>query len=85
VFGLALCSSHSNKNIIFGQYLALTPSHHQKNYAFVLPDGKILAFGKATVGTNKSEGLEGFGVTSDEKSNYPKLWRNGRIYEPQAN
>jgi hypothetical protein len=78
VFGQALCSSHRDKNIIFGQYLALTPSHNQKNYAFVLPNGRIIAYGKKTHGI--TTGLKEFGVVNDEKSNYHKLWVDRNIY-----
>ena len=50
LFGQVLASFGPTEKNITGVYTALTPMHPQKNYAFVLPDGQILAWGKKTAG-----------------------------------
>jgi len=63
---------------ITGNYLPLTPMHENKNNAYVLSNGTILAYGKATTGTSTGAGLSGYGVTSGNF--YGELYRNRRIY-----
>ena len=63
---------------ITGNYLPLTPMHDNKNNAYVLADGTILAFGKSTTGTSSGAGLSGYGVTTGNF--YGELYRNRNIY-----
>ncbi|NBT79925.1 MAG: hypothetical protein EBT04_16080 [Betaproteobacteria bacterium] len=58
----------------YGDYLELTPAHEQKNRAFVLPNGTIMAWSKPSGGGDLT-GLGAKGV-----NNYNKLWAQRKIY-----
>ena len=77
-FGYALATHETNETIITGWYHALTPNHMNKNNAFILPDGRIIAFGKATTGTSSGLGLSAFGATGT--NSYEDMYRVRRIY-----
>lgn len=78
VFGRALAKLGPNKKTLHGMYIPLTPEHKLKNFAFVVPSGKILAWGKKTHGTNLSEGLANLGATG--VNSYADLYRARKIY-----
>ena len=74
VLGEALASFRAQPDCVFGDHLELTPSHSDKNRAFVLPDGKILAFTKRAEGGD----LEALGASG--VNNYNVLWRARKFY-----
>jgi mannosyltransferase OCH1-like enzyme len=76
LLGEALAANRANPNHLFGDYLALTPNHKQKNRAFVLPDGTILAWSKPASGGDLTE-LGAKGV-----NNYNELWKAREVYAP---
>ena len=78
VFGRALAKLGPNKKTFHGMYIPLTPNHKIKNFACVLPSGKILAWGKKTHGTSSSNGLAHFGATG--VNSYLDLYRSRKIY-----
>jgi hypothetical protein len=81
VLGRALAIHGPDRGIITGWYHQLTPMHQIKNLAYILPVGKILAFGKATAGTRNGLGLEAYG---DKGTNsYEEMYRNRDIYIPE--
>jgi len=74
LLGAALASNGGNVNFIYGDYLELTPTHQQKNRAFVLPDGTIMAWSKPASGGDLTEmGAKGV-------NNYNELWAARQIY-----
>lgn len=78
VLGRALAIAGPDNATITGMYLPLTPQHAQKNFAFVLPDGRILAWGKKTHGTPLGDGLAHYGATGT--NSYTELYKNRMIY-----
>lgn len=75
LLGKALAVNGSQSDFIYGDYLELTPTHEQKNRAFVLPDGTIMAWSKPSGGGDLS-GLGAKGV-----NNYNEMWAAKRIYD----
>ena len=78
LLGRALAKIGPTKRTLNGMFLPLTPQHHFKNFANVLPDGKILAWGKKTFGTNLSDGLDSFGTKGT--NSYRSLYNARKIY-----
>jgi hypothetical protein len=78
LFGKMLALYAREEDGFVGDYLQLTPCHPRKNMAFVLPDGRILAFGKVTAGSTQSTGLEAFGAAGT--NSYPQLWAAREVY-----
>lgn len=74
LLGKALASNGSQSDFVYGDYLELTPTHEQKNRAFVLPDGTIMAWSKPSGGGDLT-GLGAKGV-----NNYNELWAQRKIY-----
>ena len=74
LLGKALAINGSQANFIYGDYLELTPTHGQKNRAFVLPDGTIMAWSKPAGGGDLT-GLGAKGV-----NNYNQLWKERKVY-----
>lgn len=74
LLGEALAANRAHPHHVFGDYLELTPAHQQKNRAFVLPDGTILAWGKRAAGGD----LSALGVRGG--NNYNELWQARQIY-----
>ena len=74
LFGQALAMQQSQADVIYGDYLELTPAHEQKNRAFVLPNGTILAWGKPAGGGDLTA-LGASGV-----NNYNDLWSQREVY-----
>ena len=75
LLGKALASNGSQADFIYGDYLELTPTHEQKNRAFVLPDGTIMAWSKPAGGGD----LTGLGAKS--VNNYNEMWASRTVYE----
>ena len=75
LLGKALAANGSQSNFVYGDYLELTPTHEQKNRAFVLPDGTIMAWSKPSGGGDLSAlGAQG-------TNNYNQLWHTQQIYD----
>jgi len=74
LLGKALAANGSQANFVYGDYLELTPTHDQKNRAFVLPDGTIMAWSKPAGGGDLT-GLGAKGV-----NNYNELWAARKVY-----
>lgn len=74
LLGQALASNRGHVNFIYGDYLELTPTHEQKNRAFVLPDGTIMAWSKPSGGGDLT------GVGAKGVNNYNELWAQRRVY-----
>lgn len=74
LLGRALAMNGSDPDFIYGDYLELTPAHEQKNRAFVLPNGTIMAWSKPSGGGDLT-GLGAKGV-----NNYNELWAQRKIY-----
>ena len=62
--------------LVVGESIRLTPTHANKNLAFVLPDGTIFAFHKPA----GSGDLTALGATGT--NNYVELWQQRRVYGP---
>ena len=77
LFGKALAASELDINkIITGESIRLTPIHANKNMAFVLPDGTIMAFHKpAQSGDLTTLGAQG-------TNNDVDLWQQRKVYLP---
>jgi mannosyltransferase OCH1-like enzyme len=75
LLGKALACNGSQADFVYGDYLELTPTHEQKNRAFVLPDGTIMAWSKPAGGGD----LTGLGAKS--VNNYNELWAARQVYE----
>jgi hypothetical protein len=78
VLGRALAAFGPNQKNLTGMYLSLTPHHAVKNYAFVLPDGQIIAWGKKTHGT-KLGGLGHYGANGT--NDYVQMYINRKVYK----
>lgn len=74
LLGQALAMNGSNADFVYGDYLELTPTHEQKNRAFVLPDGTIMAWSKPSGGGDLT------GVGAKGVNNYNELWVQRAIY-----
>ena len=77
LFGSEVAKSNID-DIIFGNYLPLTPMHNLKNFAFILPDGEIHSYGKYTAGTPLGDGLSSLGVIGG--NSYGLMWATGDVY-----
>ena len=74
LLGKALAAHGGQSDFVYGDYLELTPTHEQKNRAFVLPDGSIMAWSKPSGGGDLT-GLGAKGV-----NNYNELWAAREVY-----
>lgn len=74
LLGKALAVNGSNADFIYGDFLELTPAHGQKNKAFVLPDGTIMAWHKPSGGGDISE------LGANGTNNYNTMWHSKDIY-----
>jgi mannosyltransferase OCH1-like enzyme len=74
LLGAALAANGGNPNFVYGDYLELTPTHEQKNRAFVLPDGTIMAWSKPSGGGDLT------GVGAKGVNNYNELWASRQVY-----
>lgn len=74
LLGAALATHGGNANHVFGDYLELTPTYEQKNRAFVLPNGTIMAWSKPSGGGDLTQlGAKG-------TNNYNELWQARKAY-----
>lgn len=74
LLGAALAANGGNANNVFGDYLELTPTYEQKNRAFVLPNGTIMAWSKPSAGGDLTQlGAKG-------TNNYNELWAARNVY-----
>lgn len=78
LLGRAFAIEGEHPHRVFGDLIALTPSHPNRNPAFVLPDGTILAFGKAAGGGDLTR-LGGTGT-----NNYNDFYHARTVYKPAA-
>jgi mannosyltransferase OCH1-like enzyme len=76
LLGQALAINGSSAEFIYGDCLELTPAYQQKNKAFVLPDGTIMAWSKSTASGGDLTGMGAKGV-----NNYNELWHAGKVYK----
>jgi mannosyltransferase OCH1-like enzyme len=74
LLGAALAANGGNPNFVYGDYLEMTPTHEQKNRAFVLPDGTIMAWSKPSGGGDLT------GVGAKGVNNYNELWAARQVY-----
>jgi mannosyltransferase OCH1-like enzyme len=74
LLGKALAANGSQADFVYGDYLELTPTHEQKNRAFVLPDGTIMAWSKPSGGGDLT------GVGAKGVNNYNELWAARQVY-----
>ena len=74
LLGEALAINKGQSDFIYGDYLELTPTHEQKNRAFVLPDGTIMAWSKPSGGGDLT------GVGAKGVNNYNELWAARNVY-----
>jgi len=74
LLGKALAMNGSQADFIYGDYLELTPTYEQKNRAFVLPDGTIMAWSKPSGGGDLT------GVGAKGVNNYNELWAKRGVY-----
>jgi mannosyltransferase OCH1-like enzyme len=74
LLGAALAANGGNANFVYGDYLELTPTHEQKNRAFVLPNGTIMAWSKPSGGGDLT------GVGAKGVNNYNELWHSRQVY-----
>jgi mannosyltransferase OCH1-like enzyme len=74
LLGAALAANGGNANFVYGDYLELTPTYEQKNRAFVLPDGTIMAWSKPSGGGDLT------GVGAKGVNNYNELWAERKVY-----
>ena len=74
LLGAALAANGGETNFVYGDYLELTPTHEQKNRAFVLPDGTIMAWSKPSGGGDLT------GVGAKGVNNYNELWAARAVY-----
>jgi mannosyltransferase OCH1-like enzyme len=74
LLGKALAMNGSQADFIYGDYLELTPTYEQKNRAFVLPNGTIMAWSKPSGGGDLT------GVGAKGVNNYNELWAKREVY-----
>jgi mannosyltransferase OCH1-like enzyme len=74
LLGQALAMNGSQADFVYGDYLELTPTYEQKNRAFVLPDGTIMAWSKPSGGGDLT------GVGAKGVNNYNEMWAAREVY-----
>jgi mannosyltransferase OCH1-like enzyme len=74
LLGAALAANGSQPDFVYGDFLELTPTHEQKNKAFVLPDGTIMAWHKPSGGGDLT------GVGAKGVNNYNEMWNKREVY-----
>lgn len=73
-FGRAIAETADPRMSVFGDFVELTPQHEIKNRAFVMPDGKILAFYKPSGGGD----IQSLGMK--HTNNYNDAWHSRTMY-----
>jgi hypothetical protein len=74
LLGRALAINGSDPDFVYGDYLELTPTYEQKNRAFVLPNGAIMAWSKPSAGGDLT------GVGAKGVNNYNEMWAARQVY-----
>lgn len=74
VLGRAFAIDGESPNRIVGEFMALTPLHQNRNLAFVLPDGLILAYGKPTDGGDLTK------LGASGTNNYNNFYNSKTVY-----
>ncbi len=78
VLGRALAINGPDTGIMTGWYHPLTPWHDMKNFAYILPTGRILALGKSTAGSPDGLGLAAYGDSGT--NSYEQMYKDRNIY-----
>ena len=78
LLGRVIAMHGPSVEILTGNYLSLTPQHYYKNFSYILPDGRILAWGKRTTGTPSGNSLNGLGLANG--NSYAALYHERKIY-----
>ncbi|MGV1017930.1 MAG: glycosyltransferase [Fluviibacter phosphoraccumulans] len=73
LMGKVFAEFGESENYVFGDYMFMTPLHHYKNPAFVLPNGQLFALGK-----EQFVDLSTYG--SKKCNSYVKLWNDRDVY-----
>ncbi len=73
VLGKVFASFGEDEKYVFGDYMFLTPLHHYKNPAFVLPNGQVFALGK-----EQFQDLTHF--NAKPINSYVKMWNEKCVY-----
>lgn len=74
VLGRAIAEIADPRMTEFGDFKELTPEHELMNRAFIMPDGKILAFYKTSSGGD----IQTLGIKGG--NNYNDYWHSRTIY-----
>lgn len=82
LFGKAFSDIAQSQDGLIGWLLPLTPMFQFKNFAYILPDGEIMAFGKKSTGTPQGLGLSSLGV-NDDGNFYSQHWMDKNIYSEE--
>lgn len=78
LFGRCLALNGEKDSTQTGMLMPLTPYHDLKNYAFILPNGNILAWGKKSWGSISGEGLGFFSATGT--NSYIEMYKLKKVY-----
>lgn len=78
LFGRCLATLGEKESTLTGLLTPLTPLHKNKNYAFVLPDGSIFAWGKSSWGTQAGDGLSAFATKGT--NSYNEMYYSRKVY-----
>ena len=80
VFGKAILAHAPSPNLMPGYFMPLTPMHSQRNLAYVMPRGNIVAFHKTTWHPSSPRGgnFSAFGLQGT--NNYNRLWESREVY-----
>lgn len=77
VLGRAIALHGKSERCYDGHFLQLTPQHHQKNRAYVLRDGTILAWHRSRLNPDASTLAD---LGAEGTNNYRLLWRDRCVY-----
>ncbi len=77
VLGRAIAVHGKTDRHYDGHFLQLTPQHNQKNRAYVLRDGTIMAWHRTRINA-EAESLADLGL--EGTNNYRDLWANRKVY-----
>ena len=80
VFGKAILAYGPSPNLMPGYFMPLTPMHSQRNLAYVMPRGNIVAFHKTTWHPSMPLGgnFSAFGLQGT--NNYNRMWERREVY-----
>ena len=80
VFGKAILAYGPSPHLMPGYFMPLTPMHSQRNLAYVMPRGNIVAFHKTTWHPSMPLGgnFSAFGLQGT--NNYNRMWERREVY-----